>query len=93
LERLVRAFTTRQQLALRARIIVLLAGDGWNLQIARELGVDDETSGKWRKRWLDFAEVPPGGTQCDQTVGGCAETRWAAEAYIPEQIYQIIALA
>src|SRR5262245_29242790 len=43
LERLVRAYTTGQQLALRARI-VLLAGDGWNnLQIARELGADDET--------------------------------------------------
>ena len=38
LERLVRAYTTGQQLALRADI-VLLAGDGWNnLQIARELG-------------------------------------------------------
>src|SRR5213080_3666805 len=58
LERLVRAFTTGQQLALRARI-VLLAGDGWNnLQIARELGVDDETPGHWRRRWLQFAEVP-----------------------------------
>src|SRR5579859_4735691 len=58
LERLVRAFTTGQQLALRARI-VLLAGDGWNnLQIARELGVDDETPGHWRRRWLQFRDVP-----------------------------------
>jgi hypothetical protein len=38
---------------------VLLAGDGWNnLQIARELGVDDETPDHWRRRWLQFAEVP-----------------------------------
>jgi len=38
LERLVRAFRTGQQLALRARI-VLAAGDGLNnLQIAREWG-------------------------------------------------------
>jgi hypothetical protein len=44
LERLVRAFTTGQQLALRARIV--LPGDGLNnLQIAREQGVDDETPG------------------------------------------------
>src|SRR5450432_4203811 len=58
LERLVRAFTTGQQLALRARI-VLLAGDGFNnLQIARELGVDDETPGHWRGRWLQFRDVP-----------------------------------
>src|ERR1700716_2730571 len=58
LERLVRAFTTGQQLALRARI-VLAAGDGLNnLQIARELGVDDETPGHWRGRWLQFQDVP-----------------------------------
>ena len=57
LERLVRAFTTGQQLALRARI-VLTAGDGLNnLQIARELGVDDETPGHWRARWLQFRDV------------------------------------
>src|SRR5438876_5187567 len=57
LERLVRAFTTGQQLALRARI-VLLAGDGLNnMQIARELGVDDETPGHWRGRWLQFRDV------------------------------------
>jgi hypothetical protein len=38
---------------------VLLAGDGWNnLQIARELDVDDETPGHWRRRWLQFGDVP-----------------------------------
>jgi hypothetical protein len=57
-ERLVRAYTTGQQLALRARI-VLLAGDEWsNLQIARELGVDDETPGHRRRRWLQFQDLP-----------------------------------
>ena len=61
LERLVRAFTTDQQLALRAHI-ELAAGHGFNkLQIGRELGVHDETpgigggagcsleTGRWRK--------------------------------------------
>ncbi len=53
-----RAFTTGQQLALRARI-VLAADEGLNnLQIARELGVDDETPGHWRGRWLQFRDVP-----------------------------------
>ena len=48
LERLVRAYTTGQQLALRAQI-VLAAGDGQNnSQIARWLGLDDETPGFWR---------------------------------------------
>src|SRR5712692_10164143 len=58
LERLVRAFTTGQQLALRARI-VLAAGDGLNnLQIARELGVDDETPGHWRESFVINAQFP-----------------------------------
>src|SRR3954470_23733599 len=57
LERLVRAFRTGQQVALRARI-VLAAGDGLNnLQIARELGVDEETQGHWRRRWLQFQDM------------------------------------
>src|SRR5438477_13078231 len=63
LERLVRAYTTGQQLALRARM-VLLAGDGWNnLQIARELGVetkpqatgDDVGCNLRRCRWKKLA--------------------------------------
>jgi hypothetical protein len=58
LDRLVSAYTTGPQLALRARI-VLLAGDAWNnLQIARELRVDDETPGHWRRRWLQFLDIP-----------------------------------
>src|SRR3981189_3755829 len=52
LERLVRAFTTGQQLALRARI-VLAAGDGVNnLPIARELGVSAEPPGELRRAWV-----------------------------------------
>src|SRR3989442_6517522 len=54
LERLVRGYTTGQQLAVRARI-VLAAGDGLNnSEIARWLGLDDETPGHWRGRWLAF---------------------------------------
>src|ERR1700716_2320156 len=58
LGRLVRACTTGQQLVVRARI-VFMAGDGLNnLQIARELDVDDETPGHWRGQWLEFRDVP-----------------------------------
>src|SRR3989442_15189275 len=50
LERLVRGYTTGQQLAVRARI-VLAAGDGLNnSEIARWLDLDDETPGQWRGR-------------------------------------------
>jgi len=58
LERLVRTHTAAQQLVTRAWII-LAAGDGQNnAQIARWLGLDDETPGFWRQRWLDFRNVP-----------------------------------
>jgi len=92
LERLVRAYTTGQQLALRARI-VLLAGDGWNnLQIARELGVDDETPGHWRRRWLQFAEVPLEEVGVGKRLAD-APKPGAPPKFTPEQICQIIALA
>jgi putative transposase len=56
LDALVRAHTTGQQLALRARIV--LAADGRNTcQIARQLGVDVETVRLWRGRWLGLQPV------------------------------------
>ena len=52
LEFLVRRHHTRQQIALRARI-VLLAGQGQsNSAIVRELAVDLSTVQRWRKRWV-----------------------------------------
>src|SRR5436853_4739930 len=92
LERLVRAFTTGQQLALRARI-VLAAGDGLNnLQIARELGVDDETPGHWRGRWLQFREVPLEEVSVAKRLADAPKCGAPAK-FTPEQVCQIIALA
>ena len=47
-----------QQLALRARIILLAADGANNSQIARQLGVDVGTPRLWRTRWLGLAAVP-----------------------------------
>lgn len=92
LERLVRAFTTGQQLALRARI-VLAAGDGLNnLQIARELGVDDETPGHWRGRWLQFRDVPLDDLGVAARLAD-APREGAPAKFTPEQVCQIIAMA
>src|SRR3979411_2904572 len=91
-ERLVRAFTTGQQLALRARI-VLAAGDGLNnLQIARELGVDDETPGHCRRRWLQFQDVPLEEVSAAKRLAD-APKPGAPAKFTPEQVCQIIALA
>ena len=54
---LVRAHTTGQQLALRARIILAAAAGRNNGQSARQLGVDVETVRLWRGRWLGLQPV------------------------------------
>ena len=58
LTKLIKAHQTGQQIVLRARII-LAAGQGHsNSQIARELGVDMDTVGLWRKRWQMLEPIP-----------------------------------
>jgi putative transposase len=92
LERLVRSHTAGQQLVVRAWI-VLAAGDGQNnSQIARWLGVDDETPGFWRQRWLQYRDVPLDELSVAERLADAP--RCGAPARItPEQVCQIIALA
>jgi putative transposase len=52
LERLIRRHTTSQQIALRGRMILAAAEGANNSQVARQLGVDYETVGRWRQRWI-----------------------------------------
>jgi transposase len=54
LQTLIRAHTTPQALALRARIILRAAAadQPTNLHISRELGCSNLTVGKWRRRYL-----------------------------------------
>ena len=51
--RLARAGSTPQALALRARIVLRAADEDrpTNLQIAAELGCDNDTVGTWRRRF------------------------------------------
>jgi DNA-binding CsgD family transcriptional regulator len=51
LDRLVRGHSTPQQLALRARIILLAAEGIGNRESARRLGVTVQTVRCWRRRW------------------------------------------
>ena len=56
LHTLIRAHSTPQALALRARL-VLRAADfdrPTTLHISRELSCDNRTAGKWRRRYLDL---------------------------------------
>jgi transposase-like protein len=66
LERLVRAYTTSQALALRARIILRAYEhpDFSNQQLASALGTTDRTVRKWRGRWVQthqLADAPRSG--------------------------------
>jgi len=53
---LVRAHSTPQSMALRSRIVLRAADvdQPSNLQISRELGCDNHTVGKWRRRYHDL---------------------------------------
>src|ERR1700692_5128310 len=87
LEQLVRARSTSQQLALRARMI-LHAADGVGVrESARELDVWPKTVRYWRQRWR---EAPDGQSVperlCDAPRSGAPAT------YTPEQICAVIAL-
>lgn len=53
LERWARRHTSAQALALRCRIVLACAEGDTNLEVARRLGINDETVGKWRNRFVD----------------------------------------
>lgn len=59
LEHLVRAHTTPQALALRARIILLAHGhpEHSNQQLASATGTTDRTVRKWRGRWVQIHQL------------------------------------
>jgi len=87
LEQLVRTHSTPQQLALRARIM-LLAADGVGVrESAEELDVWPKTVRRWRKRWrmaADGVSVP------ERLVD--APRPGARATYTPEQVCAIVAM-
>jgi transposase len=85
---LVRAHSTPQKLAERARII-LLASTGLGVEeTARQLGIWRKTAGQWRRRWRE-AEAAAGvaARLSDAPRPG------APAKFTPEMICQIMALA
>ena len=92
LERLVRRPTTGQQLAERARI-VLLAADGLNnCEIARAVGVDVDTVRKWRGRWCRAQAVPVAELSVAARLADAPRSGTPARIG-PEQVCRIVALA
>ena len=92
LEGLARRHTTGQQLAVRARIVLLAAEGLNNSEIARQLTLEPDTVRLWRQRWLRrtgvaVADVPVAARLADAPRSG-------TPARIgPEQVARIVALA
>jgi putative transposase len=89
---LVRRHTTPQQIALRARIVLLAAAGCNNSQIARTLGLEADTVRLWRQRWCAFQsvaleDVPVPARLADAPRPGCPARITA------EQVCRIVALA
>ena len=92
LERLVRRHTTGQQLAERARII-LLAADGLNnCAVARTASVHIDTVRKWRRRWCSVRGVPLAELGITDRLDDAPRTGTPARI-TPEQVCRIMALA
>ena len=53
LERWARRPTTAQALALRCRIVLACAEGANNIEVARRVGVNDDTVGRWRRRFIE----------------------------------------
>jgi putative transposase len=92
LERLARRPMTGQQLAERARIVLLAAEGLNNCAIARALAIDVDTVRKWRGRWrggagVSVAERPVAARLADAPRPG------TPARISPEQVCRIIALA
>ena len=92
LERLVRAHTTAQQVALRAQIILSAAAGLTNGQISRQLGVARETVRLWRDRWGGLQGVPLDELSVEARLAD-APRSGAPVRIGAEQVCAIIALA
>lgn len=89
LEQLVRAYTTGQQVARRARVVLLAAEGRSTAEVARQVGIDVDTARDWRARWR--AGPDDGRSVADRLAD--APKSGVPARITPEQICQIIALA
>ena len=92
LERLVRAHTTGQQLAVRARVVLLAAEGRSTSEVARALGLDVGTARQWRARWHQQRDIPLSERSAAARLAD-APKPGAPARITPEPVCQIIALA
>ena len=87
----IRRHLTPQQLALRARIVLLAAEGKTNAEISREMSVTVDTARLWRERWRSFAGIPMEELSIDERLED-APRPGAPARFSAEQVCQIVAL-
>ncbi len=92
LDALVRRHTAPQQVATRARIVLLAAEGLNNSQIARHLGLDVDTVRLWRQRWLAVQGVDLADLSIAERLTDAPRPGRPADI-TAEQVCQIVALA
>ena len=92
LERLVCAQKTGQALVRRARVVLLAALGYTNLEIARQVPMDEEAVGLWRRRWAAWRSVPLDELSVAERLAD-APRPGHHPRLSPEQVCQIVALA
>jgi putative transposase len=88
LNALVRAHSTPQKLAERARIILLAARGLGVEETANELGIMRKTASTWRRRWMDAAATTGVAARLSDAPRSGAPAR-----FTPEVICKIVALS
>jgi putative transposase len=92
LERLVCGHKTGQALVRRARVVLLAALDYTNVEIARQVPMDEEAVGLWRRRWVVLQSVPLEELGVAERLADAPRPGHHPRLG-PEQVCQIVALA
>jgi putative transposase len=92
LQTLVRRHTTAQQIAQRARIVLLADAGETNSSIARQLDLEVDTVRAWRARWLALQAVSLADLSVEERLADLPRSGRKAEI-TAEQVCQIVALA
>jgi putative transposase len=92
LEKLVKAHSTPQQLALRARIVLLASQGLNNEQVGRELQAGVDTVRYWRQRWLAGQAIPLSELSVEERLHDLPRAG-KPSALTADQLCQITALA
>ena len=87
LQDIVKRHTAKQSVVKRAKIILLADNGKQHQEIARKLGIRNNTVSTWVARWRDLSDKPPEDRLQDAPRPG------APDKFTPEQLCQITAIA